>query len=187
MATTPSAAVPQSNVPIMSTKSLQRWTLLACLCAAQSAFAADQCEGILLLAKSAQTGFEDLTGPLVAKNDRGESYQATYSVPGGDCKVFRATGLAPTYECIWDYQKITPMDLRTQAQKFATDVARCTRGVTTMRTTTTNPAGLPAEWQSASKKYARPVNFTITAQDLMTPRGERLREISLSVEKQVDK
>ncbi|VVD63511.1 hypothetical protein PHO31112_00236 [Pandoraea horticolens] len=140
-----------------------------------------------MLAKSAQNGFEDVTGPLAAKNDRGESYQATYSLPSGDCKVFRATGLAPTYECIWDYQKITPMDLRNQAQAFATQVSRCTRGVTTLRTTTTNPAGLPAEWQSVSKKYTRVVNFTVTAQDLMTQRGERLREISLSVEKQVEK
>ncbi|WP_353192428.1 hypothetical protein [Pandoraea pnomenusa] len=169
----------------MATNFRQRWALLACLFAAQSAFAADQCEGILMLAKSAQNGFEDITGPLAAKNDRGESYQATYSMPGGDCKVFRATGLAPTYECIWDYQKISAMELRTQAQNFATQVSRCTRGVTTMRTTTTNPAGLPAEWQSASKKFARPVNFTVTAQDLVSPRGERVREISLSVEKQV--
>ncbi|VVD84054.1 hypothetical protein PMO31116_01241 [Pandoraea morbifera] len=171
----------------MAKHSLQRWALLACLCAAQSAFAADQCEGILLLAKSAQGGFDDITGPLAAKNERGESYQATYSVPGGDCKVFRATGLAPTYECVWDYQKISAMDLRRQAQTFATQVSRCTRGVTTLRTTTTNAAGLPAEWQSASRKYARPVNFTVTAQDLVTQRGERLREISLSVEKQVEK
>ncbi len=172
---------------MMATNSLKRWTLLACLCAAQSAFAADQCEGILMLAKSAQSGFVDVTGPLAAKSNRGESYEATYSMPGGDCKVFRATGLAPTYECVWDYQKIAPMDLRRQAQGFATQVSRCTRGVTTLRTTTTNPAGLPAEWQSASRKYARPVNFTVTAQDLVTPRGERLREISLSVEKQIEK
>ena len=178
---------PQSNIPMMATNSLKRWTLLACLCAAQSAFAADQCEGILMLAKSAQSGFVDVTGPLAAKSNRGESYEATYSMPGGDCKVFRATGLAPTYECVWDYQKIAPMDLRRQAQGFATQVSRCTRGVTTLRTTTTNPAGLPAEWQSASRKYARPVNFTVTAQDLVTPRGERLREISLSVEKQIEK
>ncbi|WP_144265870.1 hypothetical protein [Pandoraea sp. SD6-2] len=186
-AATPHATAPRYNIPTMATNSRQRWALLACLCAAQSTYAADQCEGILMLAKSAQNGFEDVTGPLAAKNDRGESYQATYSVPGGDCKVFRATGLAPTYECIWDYQKITPMDLRNQAQAFATQVSRCTRGVTTLRTTTTNPAGLPAEWQSASKKYARVVNFTVTAQDLVTQRGERLREISLSVEKQVEK
>ncbi|WP_150606250.1 hypothetical protein [Pandoraea cepalis] len=172
---------------MMAINSLQRWTLLACLCAAQSAIAADQCEGILMLAKSAQTGFDNISGPLAAKNDRGESYQATYSVPGGDCKVFRAKGLAPTYECVWDYQKITPADLRREAQGFATQVSRCTRGVTTLRTTTTNAAGLPAEWQSASRKYARPVNFTVTAQDLVTPRGERLREISLSVEKQIEK
>lgn len=140
-----------------------------------------------MLAKSAQTGFDNITGSLAAKNDRGESYQATYSVPGGDCKVFRAKGLAPTYECVWDYQKITPTDLRREAQGFATQVSRCTRGVTTLRTTTTNAAGLPAEWQSASRKYARPVNFTVTAQDLVTSRGERLREISLSVEKQIEK
>lgn len=169
---------------MMATISLQRWALLACLCSAQAAFAADQCEGIMVLAKSAQSGFDDISGPLAAQNEKGQSYQATYSMPGGDCKVFRGAGLAPTYECVWDYQKITPLDLRQQAQTFATQVARCTRGVTTVRTSTTNPAGLPTEWQSATKKFERPVNFTITALDLVSPRGERFREISLSVEKQ---
>lgn len=169
---------------MMAKISLQRWAVLACLCAAQTAFAADQCEGIQVLAKSAQTGFDDITGPLAAQNERGESYQATYSMPGGVCNVFRAPGLAPTYECVWDYQKITPKDLRTQAEAFAKQVSRCTRGVTTMRTTTTNDAGLPAEWQSSIRKFARPVSFTVTAQDLVTLRGDRIREISLSVEKQ---
>ncbi|GAB3627706.1 hypothetical protein GCM10027419_25570 [Pandoraea terrae] len=158
--------------------------MLTLLCVTQAAFAAGQCDGIYGLAKSAQQGFDDMTGPLLAQNEQGASYQATYSMPSGDCKIFRGNGLAPTYECVWDFQSSTPEAMRDRAKQFARDVARCTRGVTTVRTTTTTTTGLPADWLMTSKKYGRPVNFTISAQDTVTRRGERIREISLSVEKQ---
>lgn len=147
------------------------------------AMAADQCEGIYQLAKSAQQGFNDMTGVLLYQDERGASYQATYSMPRGDCKIFRGKGLEPTYECVWDFREQTTAAMDVSASNFARDVARCTRTELTARSNGTRPGNAPVEWRTGTRRFGNLVNFAISAVDLVSKRGERIREISLSVEK----
>lgn len=160
-----------------------RGLVVVLLCGAQMAWAAGQCQGIYDLARSAQRGFSDITGPLLFKDDKGASFQATYQMPRGDCQIFRGPGLAPTYECVWDFSEQSVPVMRHSAQVFAEQVARCTRTELVRRTDVSHADQLPAEWRTVTRKFGAPVSFAVSAIDSVTERGDRIRQISIAVEK----